>query len=297
MSGGEAKPKVALENATWTDGVRYKPSLLYSFKNKFEAVEFAESTPSKWSEANRRSRLRTDDLLSNAKTWEEAVRLALFGWPEGRLRLVHKIVVPRREAYERRPKRGVDFAGYVPDVPTFLGGDPQCMVSFEPRVRVKGRTFRIAVSSQIKAETSTSVVENWGAALLSIINQLENRGDRVEIFWYSTSIPCVVRKDDGHKGSPVGFSIKLKGLTESLNIDDLAFWMMHPAAQRRIQFGLKEALDIESNYYNQYGFPLNDQSMVRQLVGENVTIFEVDQSIRTVDDAMANILRKIEKGS
>jgi hypothetical protein len=296
MSGGEAKPQKTLTEATWASSASYKPSLLYPFRNKFEAVEFAESPSSKWSESNRRSRLRSDDLASKVRTWDEAVKLALFGWPEGRQRLIHKIVVPRREAYDRRPKRGMDFAGYVPDVPTFLGGDPQCMVSFEPRTRVKGRTFRIAVSSQITAETSTSVVENWGAALLSIVNQLENGGDRVEVFWFSTSRPCVIWREDGHKGSPVGFSIKLKGLTESLNLDDLAFWIMHPAAQRRIQFGLKEALDIERNYSNEYGYPLKDHGMVKQLVGGKVSIFEVDQSVRSVDDAMAIILKKIEEG-
>jgi hypothetical protein len=44
----------------------------------------------------------------------------------------------------------------------------------------------------------------------------------------------------------------------SVPFDRIAFWLMHPAAHRRIERALKERYDIEDYYMDRYGRAVSD---------------------------------------
>jgi hypothetical protein len=149
-----------------------------------------------------------------------------------------------------------DYAGSFPVVPLFIAGDIECMMDKRSFYKEQLPIVRLAVSTITNFDVPAELITNWGAALLSWIDHLENGGIRVEIQWISYSWPdSITREDDDVGGPPVVLKFMLKDADQPVEIDRLAFWIMHPAAQRRMQSAVKEQLDIERWYHWGYGWP------------------------------------------
>ena len=247
---------------------------------------------------------RSNNPKLGTESWEQAVQLAHRGWPEGRAQLKRNLDIHAISSARIVSDWTYDYAGAYPDVPRFLGGDMDCMVDFRPDVDRHRPVVKIAVSTVTREDVSGHRISNWGAALVSWIDELEDKGRRVEVTWISCSHPFWITDSDkavNKRGPRVAFSFRLKEPDQPVELDRLAFWIMHPAAQRRIQFAAKEQLPIEPWYKDAYGFPEWDDEIVRSFCPPGSMLFQVGDGDSTVDAGIERLKKAtsafLERGS
>lgn len=181
------------------------------------------------------------------ETWEQATQFARYGWPEGRARMTDAIAVvaPERQSIA---SRGRDVAGEYPLVHLAIAGDPMCM-HVTRRAAVHGTpVVRIDYGCNVGAFVSGDAVLNRGAALLSIVDRLEERG-------YSTEVRIVMQnKSMGDNPQVYTTTVTFKHAGDALDIDLAAFAMTNPSVQRRFNFALMESKpEMEKAFVSGHG--------------------------------------------
>ena len=139
----------------------------------------------------------------------------------------------------------------------------------------------------------------------SLIDELERSGRRVEVTWLSCSEPAWVLSEEKTTlvgGPRVAFSFPLKEADQPVEIDRLAFWIMHPSAQRRMQFALKEQLEIEPWYRDKYGTPISDVDFLSRTYGRAALVFalgngspDVESGIEAMKASAATYLHQLQE--
>lgn len=183
--------------------------------------------------------------FTGTESFTEAMRLAESGWTDGRESLNAAIAKANGiDKAELDPAPAYDVVGYYPDVPLYCAGDPFNMVCHEPEP-VKP-VIRIAATAKASQSTRASVYLNYGAALVSYIELLEKAGYRVEL-------NLIMQTTDGAYSYRA--MVRVKDADESLEIDRLAFALMHRSTQRRLWFSLLEQEAELINYLgHSYGY-------------------------------------------
>lgn len=198
------------------------------FSSLLEMVDFIRSTPSQW--------LSTSSVRDPAKeSWDDnvgfegALRLAADGWPDGvREIFASAALVPTSYA----TTRGYDVAGEYPDVARALGGDPRCMVR-------RGKTYRprpvitIAMNVAVRWDVPAVVKANYGAALTGLVDRLEQRGVRVELYAANAANGPVT-------GQKISVAWCVKRAEDAVDLSAIAFSVAHPAMSRRLCFAAHE---------------------------------------------------------
>lgn len=216
----------------------------------FETVEAlikASQGPSSW--ASRDSRSLSDSMVefSGTACFEDAVSLASQGWADGlrKMRLALDAVTASSTALGPAPAYLLDVAGAYPMPAIAAAGDVFCMVNPAPvsdRVRP---IIKLASSVATGAQATAAQIFNYGAGLVAIIDALETQGFSVEL----TSLRVVSWGDNR-----ATIKTQVKGAGEAADLERLAFCLGHASYNRRIHFGVLEAL-FPSSYRTSYGSP------------------------------------------
>jgi hypothetical protein len=220
--------------------------------------------------------------------------LARYGWNEGRAKLIKELRIYALTTGVASKDWAYDYAGAFPDVPRFLGGQPDCMVDLRPEQRAFRPIVRIAVSPITFGDVPFDAIVAWGAALVSWIDELEDAGKRVEITWLSCSLPCHITDEDEKAGTcGPRFAVRfcLKEADQPVELDRLAFWIMHPAAQRRMQFAIKEQFPIQRSY-STYGRPVFDVKFLQTFCEPNTMVFSVGEGASSVKQGVDELRKK-----
>lgn len=117
-------------------------------------------------------------------------------------------------------------------------------MSTRGRAGGKDKIVHLVVQTNFSASVSAESIRIYGACMAAIVDKLENSGRRVELDAVQSS-----------KSSVQWISgWKVKRAAEPLNMSDVAFSISHPAAFRRIAFGLWERTPRHVQSGN-YGIP------------------------------------------
>jgi hypothetical protein len=181
----------------------------------------------------------SDFVVRNSKTatFDEAIRLARYGWPEGRERLVAGMATAATMLPAIAPARYLDVGGAYPIVPLACAGDPMNMINLGDTNAAARPIVRIIANCGRLMNVPTSYIENWGIALLSHIDRLEQTGFSVEL--------TLANKSESSRASSTTYSCRViaKRAGEPLELDRLAFMLAHPAYLRRLNFVLRTHFD------------------------------------------------------
>lgn len=204
------------------------------------AVDYAaqKAAPS-WEAMRPRSR-HSDFDYSNLRThsFEETVTLTKTGWKEGREKLSAGLdsanLVQTNTTYRAE---SLDVAGAYPIIPAYIAGDPLHMATLGDAERATRPIYRFIVSISTSSMVSGETMIRRGAAILSWIDRLEANGARCEII--------IVNANKGRGNGPDYFvNFVAKRADEPLEIDRLAFILLHPSMLRRIGFGWQEKHEV-----------------------------------------------------
>ena len=166
------------------------------------------------------------------ETWDDALLLARNGSPADTARMAAGMaaVAPHMTAIPVRSIR-YDVAGERPDMSRYVSGDPAHMIDRRPSSRRARPVARFIVHCGATFNVSAEQKINRGASILGLIDTLETAGTRIEIeacFHVTT-----------HGGKTYTARIELKAADEPTSIDVLAFALVNPAFQRRLDFAMR----------------------------------------------------------
>lgn len=193
----------------------------------------------------------TDSSFAGTRSYAEAADLARNGWPEGAER-IERLAARMRERIGRQlaeietPALDHDVAGFMPDVGAYLAGEPDAMLTWEPRVEPKP-TVSILVHTGMLAMTSLAAYERRGAAAAALVDLLESSGVRCEVVGFHAV---------GATGAleHSAWSVTIKRPDMPLDLDRLAFLLAHPSSHRRINFGVREQTIEEAGDWPAHGY-------------------------------------------
>jgi len=172
-------------------------------------------------------------------SFEEAVRLAEHGWPDGLARiktLSSKLKPLMTEQTERHISRFCE-AGDEVDIGRYVTGEPECMVDYEMKiVPAAGRVVKILANVSASCGIDTEQMFMRGAAAVMLADLVEQSGLRSEI-WISSAGHCY----DGGPGK-VDMRVCIKKPDQPLEMDRVAFMLANPSVFRRLMFMAYEQL-------------------------------------------------------
>lgn len=223
---------------------RAKHNVLTIFENTTEYFYHAQHGETPLEIMYQASRRESGAGFSGTETWEEAYHLATHGWPEGR-RLVEKLSA---EIVERIVGAGLvqvtqyDVEGDDLDIGRYLLGEPEVwgyLEDTDTRVEsfAKPKVIHLVLNLSASAAINKSTLIARGAAAAALVDILEMHNVRCEVTLTESVTPST-----GSRRGHSEFHIPVKKPGDSLQMDQLAFLMAHPASLRRIVFAVNERL-------------------------------------------------------
>jgi hypothetical protein len=196
---------------------------------------------------------REEDTFSGTPTFDAALLLAERGWPEGRAKLMTAIAAAQSSP-TFTPSIVMDVAGAYPIAALAAAGDPCSMVDLAPvedRVRP---VVRLLIQRAGSAAYDVDEFMNYGAAVMSYVEGLEGAGFRCEI--------TVCFASDFHSDGDQCTTVVVKRAEEPIEMDRMAFVMVHPSMFRRLAFSVFEATEGLSQILsrNSYGYIRNPRA-------------------------------------
>jgi hypothetical protein len=196
---------------------------------------------------------RNEEEFSGTRNFEQALDLAEKGWPEGRKKLMTAMATAQSSP-TFTPAITMDVAGAYPIAALAAAGDPCSMVDLAPvedRVRP---VVRLLIQRAGSAAYSVDEFMSYGAAIMSYIEGLEGAGFRCEItLCFASNLTS-----DGDQC----LTVLVKRAEEPIELDRMAFVMVHPAMFRRICFAVYETIPGLSQVLdnNGYGYSRNPRA-------------------------------------
>lgn len=207
------------------------------FGDLYEAVMMADDAKSigKWAPhtweqmASRQIRV---DGWGGTRTWEDAKKLALYGWDEGveKLSDLRDQLVADLARILPTPTLILDVEGFTPDVGSFVAGIPEDMLNWRD---LPGHTqqHHVVMNVAVNHTISPDAMILRGLLAAGLVDALEHMGHRVRL-----DVVSLTQRDIF--GALI---VHMKSENQALDLERLVFACAHPAMLRRVEFGVLEA--------------------------------------------------------
>lgn len=179
---------------------------------------------------------------SQTPDMQAAIKLARNGWADGLKQLDDKLKLTNIDGYAMRWAN--DVAGDFPNVGRYIAGLPDCMNRRIRQQGLKKPIIEIVVSACRSWDVEPDSIMNVGAAICSFIDQLEAQGYQVSVSVYT-----------GIEDKKIGALVEIKHAGQAMPLSDMAFYIAHPAFQRRLGFAWRECVLSGREMPSGYGTP------------------------------------------
>lgn len=275
------------------------PPAIVEFGSTEDMLDYVVNTTPLWKAEklpNHITQLVADPNDFGTRTWPEAVLLAKRGWPEGRRLLTHAVGQGLTTGTKKDRRWNYDTAGAMADIPRYVAGDPEHMVDFLPSNRGRKPTISICVSPMCAATVTPQQRANWGAALLSWVEAEEVLGNRVDINVIYVTETSRIKLADQMTFGDIVVKYGLKNEFMQRSIDDMAFWLMHNAAHQRIQFAIRECLNMPA--YSRaptFGTAVMDHARLRPFLPSHEILLVLGTGANSVSEGLDMIYADVER--
>jgi hypothetical protein len=205
---------------------------------------------------------------AGTKDFPDMMELLEKGWPEGTGRIQTELAaLSFQTAHQRDEGTGwnMDVAGAFPCVASYLAGDFEYMHAPDVDSQ-RAPTRRVFVDGTHPSRLDPHQVENFGLAVLAMVDAWEQAGESIELVWHYTAqnIKPVSRVSSKYKlaGGWHSLQVTLKRAGEHFDMDRLSFVLAHPSMLRRAAFAVAEQIPNFSTWVHLYGnsFPLPQEA-------------------------------------
>lgn len=258
----------------------------------YDLIDLAKS-PCEMTDENRSSKKKGQKDWYGTESLDEALDLAENGYEEGlqaAKMLKDRIdAILKSETYER--KYFHDVVGGSVSLPDYVLGVPDHMMNYDIALeRHLGKTIEIVAEMGMNCGISTQSIELRGAALLAVIDALENQGFRVDV--------TITETVGNHGNLRMCYRVPLKNGDRSLSPSMISFAITHPAWLRRILFSVEEhePIDIRNRFgfgydtpHGGYGRPENPSPNFLEgklFFGGDTAFKDIDQAVKWVSNIL-----------
>lgn len=213
--------------------------------------------------------------------WAEAIAIARKGGynkryvNNARAKLKN---LPKASSTLHKKKSKTDYTGHRPHVANAIAGQPKAM---RRRIRHDVPIIRMVVSVSMHAGVQAEWCVNRAAALFSVINTLESRGNKIELI-----VENHIQYRPGNLSCDTSVSFTLKPAHVPLNLATVSWVLASPACLRRLVFRWQELYDPRVIDYG-YGMPLQPRTTA------DIVIPSTDKWASTPEQALAKIMEQI----
>jgi len=181
------------------------------------------------------------------RTFGDAVQTAISGWDEGRDAIGSGVEFAKaKQASFKRPDWEYGVAGQRACIPSYCAGVPNHMVWMDDTSSRNAMPIvKIYADIGATSHTSTNAMTRKGSAIVALVDQIEQSGQRVEL------IACQRSDTKGYEYDEQRIFITVKRADEVLDLDRIAFALAHPSMLRRVCFRIMEFTFNE--YVSGYG--------------------------------------------
>lgn len=224
-------------------------------------------------------------VFTHTNSFEEAVDLFKFGWPDISDKLTNRLkTIEGTMEKEYELKNIFDVQGYQAVVPLYINGVPTNMISRKP-TKVRQKIITINKDISYSARVSTSEIIESSTKAMAIIKKLESQGYRCNF-----NIILGVKKTTFGSCESYTVKVRIKSANERLNISKLAFPLVHPSMLRRLFFRFIEVYPtVSSSFVLGYGYPQQINELKTQCEKEVILpkiITKDVNKIKSVDELM-----------
>lgn len=201
--------------------------------------------------SSRASRSKGTDSFYHTESYEKAVDLARYGWPEG-LAQVSEYFKKIKTEVMGRGKRFTptqDIFGQEVDMGMFISGEPECALLFIEEEAPARKNINIGINCTAAYHISTEEFFRRGAATMVLLDYLEDHG-------YSCGITLqeyVVPSGYGSSGGHYLVEVNIKNPGEPLDLDKVTFMACNADVLRRLMFSLEETENMNLRRYFGFG--------------------------------------------
>lgn len=124
-----------------------------------------------------------------------------------------------------------DFCGFVPNVGAVVSGSPINMYNVKQTTYRNTKVLNIVYFIGARYTTDKEELAKAGAKLLNVINTIEARGYKINLY----AATCLIPQINGRKraSSRLNLAVKIKDSGKHLNITKVAYPIAHPSFLRR----------------------------------------------------------------
>ena len=220
----------------------------------------AEEPKGKWalsgaSSLQKRKSKREKERWDLGAGWRGALKIADYGWPEGREMMSEGLRVGSSDHLDiGAPEYTSDVVGQFPDIPEFLSGSPECMVDYDEEGMHP--VISIGFTGCYPWFVTAQQQVNLGVAGLHLVGALERAGYAVEINVLFRFGPT----SGSGSQDRMELDVVIKQPGEFVDLDRMAFALSHPAFLRRLVFRWMEQWeDAYDEFRSGMGSPLGPE--------------------------------------
>lgn len=210
-----------------------------------EALERAAMQPPSNASAS-----RTAEESWAGASYEDAMRMAYEGDPRSARLLKVKAGALAKSHTGLRAVQMWGVAGSAIDMGRYLSGEPECMIE-TVRARRPSPVIKLGIERTVSSGISTDEMASTGVSVLAAVEALRLVGVPSEVWVTFTQA----------QQKKLSVQVLIQEAGRPIDIDRLAFWVVHPSALRRVGFAIQEQEPIEDRILTgildaqSYGYP------------------------------------------
>lgn len=180
--------------------------------------------------------------LSGIKTVGEALAMFDRGWPEQAQKMASledQLFAQLSSGVERIDPVNVECDGHALDIAAYCANQPEHWVKFEQSLieGASNKILRVAVNIGASGHVSQETIIARGTIASSLIDALEYRGYRVELW---------ITKATSWDANLFSWKMLAKPAEQPLDLSRVLFMTAHPAMLRRLHFALLSSIEKPS---------------------------------------------------
>lgn len=234
--------------------------LLKKFNSVYEFENYTSFTTRNNKARSSSEKIDNDGSWCNTHDYQESINLLQNGY-KTKVETIKSALNSFQKTLSSEKKIKSSVIGFAPCVSRAISGHPQSMYNYE----IKNKSFttlKIAYNGTVPYNVESNEIEKQNIKLLKLIMLLENNKIKCELW----NFPILSFKGNKIKNPDkfqiVGALVKLKDYESPLNINKIAYPLLHTSFFRRQGFKFLECQKLKyEKHYQNYGSSLNYESV------------------------------------